>query len=88
VKKDKINRESESTETARDKGVNSTDLLYSPYKMTVKYKQRTIFIEYNKTFLYGSPEIYARRLQRLTESIDWHIKNSFRKNKITTKNQV
>jgi hypothetical protein len=64
------------------------DTVYSPYKMRVDYKEKKIIIEYNKSFLSSSAEIYTCRLQKLTELIDWNIRNSFRRNKITTKNQV
>ncbi len=36
---DKINKESQSTETAQDKGVNSTELLKSDICLTCKLKQ-------------------------------------------------
>ncbi len=62
--------------------------VYSPYKMRVDYKEKKIIIEYKKSFLSSSAEKYTCRLQKLTELIDWHIRNSFRRNKITTKNQV
>ena len=67
------------------KKINLKDV-YSSYKMRVDYKKKEIVIKYNKSFLSGKPEIYTLRLQNLTKHIDRYIKDSFRKNKITTKN--
>ncbi len=87
--KNKTYKESVNVETAHDKGVNSTDLLYSPYKMRTDYKKkRKLPLSTIKVFLFGTPKTYTARLQGLIEKIDWDIKNSFRKNKITTKKQV